>query len=119
MFMQPINAVSSPALRRVFVGLCGLWLTSASLAKAEVVSADDMSYTARQLLQIALQDDDRLEFFGLDGVIGPETLEAIGQWQALEGLSELDPMDTGVVCPLIKKGIKGHGSSSKLPSFCN
>ncbi len=106
-------------MTRLIVSALTLVLCFAAPLRAEVVSVDDLSYTARQLLQIALQDDDRLDFFGLDGVIGTQTLAAIADWQALEGLSDLDPLDTQVVCPLIKLGIKGHGSGSKLPSFCN
>lgn len=99
-------------------------LVAASLAlslpaRAEVVDVDQMSYTARQLLQIALQDDRRIDYRGLDGVIGPQTIAAIEAWQALEGLGDLEPLDEEVVCTLIKRGIKGHGSSSKLPSICD
>lgn len=90
----------------------------APLAQAETVSTDELNYTARQLLQIALRDDPRVSYSGLDGVIGPQTLQAIAAWQALEGLSNLEPLDRQVVCTLIKLGIKGHGSSSKLPTIC-
>ncbi len=90
----------------------------APLAKAESLSPGDLNFTARQLLQIALQDDSRVDYSGLDGVIGPQTLQAIAVWQDLEGLSDLEPLDRQVVCALIKRGIRGHGSSSKLPTVC-
>lgn len=91
----------------------------APAAKAETVDPDALSYTARQLLQIALMDDQRIDYHGLDGQIGPKTLEAIADWQALEGHDALEALDRQVVCALIKLGIKGHGSSSKLPDICN
>lgn len=91
----------------------------APAATAETISPDDLNYTARQLLQIALMDDKRIPYSGLDGEIGPKTLEAIAKWQALEDLADLEPLDSQVVCALIKLGIKRHGSGSKLPEVCS
>ena len=91
---------------------------SASAQAMEVFAPANLSRVAQQLVQIGLQDDPRIAYRGLDGVIGPQTIEAIKAWQALEGIVDQDPLDKRTICTLINRGIQGHGSSAKRPSDC-
>lgn len=107
--------------------LIALIISLASFAQAQerIIDTADTNFVARQLLQIALMDDPRIDYSShdgrwssLDGIWGPKTIAAIKKWQDLEGIENQEPLDQRTVCPLIDKGIRWHGSGSKRPAIC-